>query len=131
MNWTALFNPGERVRQRSINASAMSNFDVRIPGLDMDVVLVDGKAVRPVTVHEFRIGVAETYDVLVRPMQDRAFTLFAESIDRSGNARGTLSPKPGLEAQVSGSSAQDTREPEYPADYQDVETDPQVGEGIQ
>jgi CopA family copper-resistance protein len=100
MNWTALFNPGETVRLRFINASAMSNYDVRIPGLDMDVVMVDGKAVRPVTVHEFRIGVAETYDVLVRPRQDRPFTLFAESIDRSGYARGTLSPEPGLEAPV-------------------------------
>ncbi len=100
MNWTALFNPGETVRLRFINASAMSNYDVRIPDLDMDVVMVDGKAVRPVRVHEFRIGVAETYDVLVRPRQDRPFTLFAESIDRSGYARGTLSPAPGLEAPV-------------------------------
>lgn len=100
MNWTALFAPGETVRLRFINASAMSNFDVRIPGLDMDVVMADGKAVRPVTVQEFRIGVAETYDVLVRPRQDRPFTLFAESIDRSGYARGTLSPEPGLSAPV-------------------------------
>lgn len=100
MNWTALFNPGETVRLRFINASAMSNFDVRIPGLEMDVVMVDGKAVRPVPVHEFRIGVAETYDVLVRPPQDKPFTLFAESLDRSGYARGTLSPEPGLEADV-------------------------------
>ncbi|MGM0540722.1 MAG: copper resistance system multicopper oxidase, partial [Thermodesulfobacteriota bacterium] len=100
MNWTALFNPGETVRLRFINASAMSNYDVRIPGLNMDVVMVDGKAVRPVNVHEFRIGVAETYDVLVRPGQDRPFTLFAESIDRSGYARGTLSPEPGLQATV-------------------------------
>lgn len=100
MNWTALFNPGESIRLRFINASAMSNFDVRIPGLDMDVVMVDGKAVRPVSVHEFRIGVAETYDVLVRPTQDKPFTLFAESLDRSGYARGTLSPEAGLEAKV-------------------------------
>ena len=100
MNWTGLFNPGETVRLRFINASAMSNFDVRIPGLDMDVVMADGKAVRPVTVYEFRIGVAETYDVLVRPREDRPFTLFAESIDRSGYARGTLSPEPGLTAPV-------------------------------
>ncbi|MDW7645846.1 MAG: copper resistance system multicopper oxidase [Desulfuromonadales bacterium] len=100
MNWTALFAPGETVRLRFINASAMSNFDVRIPGLDMDVVMADGKAVRPVTVQEFRIGVAETYDVLVRPREDRPFTLFAESIDRSGYARGTLSPEPGLSASV-------------------------------
>ncbi len=102
MNWTALFNPGETLRLRFINASAMSTFDVRIPGLEMDVVMVDGKAVRPVPVHEFRIGVAETYDVLVRPTRDQPFTLFAESLDRSGYARGTLSPEAGLEAPVPG-----------------------------
>jgi len=100
MNWTALFNPGETIRLRFINASAMSNFDVRIPGLEMDVVMVDGKAVRPVPVHEFRIGVAETYDVLVRPEEDKPFTLFAESLDRSGYARGTLAPEAGLEAAI-------------------------------
>ena len=102
MNWTALFNPGETVRLRFINAAAMSNFDVRIPGLDMDVVMVDGKAVRPIKVHEFRIGVAETYDVLVRPNEDKPFTLFAESLDRSGYARGTLAPEAGQEAVVPG-----------------------------
>ncbi len=100
MNWTALFNPGETIRLRFINAAAMSTFDVRIPGLDMDVVMVDGKAVRPVPVHEFRIGVAETYDVLVRPREDKPFTLFAESLDRSGYARGTLAPEPGLAGAV-------------------------------
>ena len=100
MNWTALFDPGQTVRLRFINASTMTNYDVRIPGLDMEVVMADGKAVRPVRVHEFRIGVAETYDVLVRPRDDRAFTLFAESLDRSGYARGTLAPEPGLQAPV-------------------------------
>lgn len=100
MNWTALFNPGETIRLRFINASTMSNFDVRLPGLDLEVVMVDGKAVKPVPVHEFRIGVAETYDVLVRPQEDKPFTLFAESLDRSGYARGTLSPEPGLAAPV-------------------------------
>jgi CopA family copper-resistance protein len=100
MNWTALFEPGETIRLRFINAAATTNFDVRIPGLDMDVVMVDGKAVRPVPVHEFRIGVAETYDVLVRPKADRPFTLFAEALDRSGYSRGTLAPEPGLEAPV-------------------------------
>jgi CopA family copper-resistance protein len=100
MNWTAIFNPGETVRLRFINAATMSNYDVRIPGLDMEVVMADGKAVRPVAVHEFRIGVAETYDVLVRPREDRAFTLFAESLDRSGYTRGTLAPEPGMEAPV-------------------------------
>ncbi len=100
MNWTALFNPGETVRLRFINASTMTTFDVRIPGLDMDVVMADGKTVRPVPVHEFRIGVAETYDVLVRPREDKPFTIFAESLDRSGYTRGTLSPEPGLSAPV-------------------------------
>ena len=100
MNWTALFNPGETVRLRFINASTMTNYDVRIPGLDMEVVMADGKTVRPVSVHEFRIGVAETYDVLVRPREDRAFTLFAESLDRSGYTRGTLAPQPGMSAPV-------------------------------
>lgn len=100
MNWTALFNPGETIRLRFINASTTTNYDVRIPGLDMEVVMADGKAVRPVTVHEFRIGVAETYDVLVRPRKDQAFTLFAESLDRSGYTRGTLAPEAGMEAPV-------------------------------
>jgi len=100
MNWTALFNPGETVRLRVINSSSMSNFDVRIPGLEMDVVMADGKAVKPVTVEEFRIGVAETYDVLVRPREDKPFTIFAESLDRSGFARATLSPEAGLEAPI-------------------------------
>ncbi len=99
MNWTGLFEAGETVRLRVINASAMSAFDVRIPGLDMEVVQADGKNVKPVTVHEFRIGVAETYDVLVRP-QDKSYTIFAESLDRSGYGRATLSPEPGLEAPV-------------------------------
>jgi CopA family copper-resistance protein len=100
MNWTALFNPGETIRLRFINASTMTNYDVRIPDLEMEVVMADGKAVRPVSVHEFRIGVAETYDVLVRPRADRAFTLFAESLDRSGYTRGTLAPEPGMSAPV-------------------------------
>lgn len=100
MNWTGLFNPGETVRLRVINASAMSIMDVRIPGLDMEVVMADGKAVHPVSVHEFRIGVAETYDVLVRPRQEQAFTIFAEALNRSGYARGTLAPEPNMAAPV-------------------------------
>ena len=100
MNWTGIFNPGETVRLRFINAAAMSTFDVRIPGLDMKVVMVDGKKVKPVNFHEFRIGVAETYDVLVTPRADRPFTIFAESLDRGGYARGTLSPEPGLSAAI-------------------------------
>jgi FtsP/CotA-like multicopper oxidase with cupredoxin domain len=99
-NWTALFRPGERVRLRFINASAMTIFNVRIPGLRMDVVQADGLNVRPVTVDEFQITVAETYDVIVTPTEDRAFTLVAEAIDRSGMARATLAPREGMTAEV-------------------------------
>ena len=99
-NWTGLFRPGERVRLRFINGSANSYFDVRIPGLEMTVISADGQDVHPVEVDEFRIAVAETYDVLVQPREDRAYTIFAQSIDRSGYARGTLAPRPGIEAEV-------------------------------
>lgn len=100
MNWSALFKPGEKVRLRIINGSAMSFFDVRIPGLEMTVVSADGQPVRPVPVDEFRIGVAETYDVIVQPKHDKAYTIFAESFDRSGYVRGTLTPEIGREAAV-------------------------------
>jgi len=83
-----------------INSSAMSIFDVRIPGLEMTVVQADGQNVRPVTVDELRIGVAETYDVVVEPTADRAWTVFAEAMDRSGYARGTLAPRLGMTAPV-------------------------------
>jgi CopA family copper-resistance protein len=99
-NWTALFQAGERVRLRFINAAAMTLFDVRIPGLRMTVVAADGQPVRPVTVEEFRIGNAECYDVLVTPEDDRAYTIFAQSMDRTGFARGTLAPRPGMAADV-------------------------------
>ncbi|OYV36081.1 MAG: copper resistance protein CopA [Rhodospirillales bacterium 20-64-7] len=99
-NWTALFKPGERVRLRFINGSSMSIFDVRIPGLTMKVVQNDGNDVEPVEVDEFRIGTAETYDVIVQPKTDQAFTIFAQAEDRSGFARGTLTPKAGLAAPV-------------------------------
>ena len=99
-NWTGLFRPGERVRLRFINASAMSVFNVRIPGLPMTVVQADGNNVRPVEVDEFVISVAETYDVIVQPTADRAFTLVAESTDRSGMGRGTLAPRLGMTAEV-------------------------------
>lgn len=89
-NWTGLFRPGERIRLRFINASAMTFYDIRIPGLSMDVIQADGNAVAPVTVDEFRIGVAETYDCIVQPTDDRAYTIFAQSEDRTGYARGTL-----------------------------------------
>lgn len=97
-NWTGLFHPGERVRLRFINASAATYFDVRIPGLPMTVVQADGNDVQPVTVDEFRIAVAETYDVIVEPSGDRAYTLFAETMDRSGYAAGTLAPRMGMQA---------------------------------
>lgn len=99
-NWTGLFRRGERVRLRFINGSAMSFFDVRIPGLEMTVVAADGQNVHPVSVEEFRIGVAETIDCIVRPAGADAFTIFAQSMDRSGYARGTLAVEPGLEADV-------------------------------
>jgi CopA family copper-resistance protein len=99
-NWTGLFRPGEKIRLRFINGSSMSLFDVRIPGLKMTVVAADGQDVEPVSVDEFRIAAAETYDVIVQPQDDRAYTLFAQSIDRSGYARGTLAPRAGMQADV-------------------------------
>ena len=99
-NWTGLFEPGERVRLRIINASAMSIFNVRIPGLSMTVVNADGENVQPVETDEFQIGVAETYDVVVTPREDRAYSFVAESIDRSGLGRATLAPRLGMEAPV-------------------------------
>ena len=99
-NWTALFGPGERVRLRFINGSTMSIFDVRIPDLPMTVIQADGNDVEPVTVDEFRISVAETYDVIVQPKADRAYTIFAQAEDREGFARGTLAPRPGMAAPI-------------------------------
>ncbi|MFT8379075.1 MAG: copper resistance system multicopper oxidase [Gluconobacter japonicus] len=96
MNWNGLFRPGERVRLRFINGATMTLFDVRIPGLEMLVVQADGNDVEPVPVDEFRIGVAETYDVIVQPKEDRAYTIFAQSEDRTGFARGTLAPRVGM-----------------------------------
>ena len=99
-NWTGIFEPGERIRLRFINSSAMTYFDIRIPGLEMTVVQADGNNVQPVNVDEFRIGVAETYDVIVRPKEEQAYTIFAESMGRSGYARGTLAPEAGMVAAV-------------------------------
>ena len=99
-NWTCRFKPGERIRLRFINASAMTFFDIRIPGLDMTVVAMDGQPVNPVDFHECRLGVAETLDVIVAPKADQAYTLFAQSIDRSGFVRGTLTPDAALSAAV-------------------------------
>ena len=99
-NWTGLFKPGEKLRLRFINAAAMSYFDVRIPGLKMTVVAADGLPVSPVAVDEFRIAVAETFDVLVEPTGQEAFTIFAQAMDRTGYAAGTLATRAGLRADV-------------------------------
>src|SRR5579875_828650 len=99
-NWTGLFSRGEKVRLRFINGSAMTFFDVRIPGLKMTVVQADGNDVEPVPVDEFRIGVAERYDVIVEPSDDKAYSIFAQAEDRTGYARGTLAPRMGMTAPV-------------------------------
>ena len=98
-NWTGLFTPGERVRLRIINAATQTNFNVRIPDLPMTIVQADGQNVRPVTVDEFQMGVAETFDVIVTP-GDRAYSFVSESIDRSGLGRATLAPREGMSAPV-------------------------------
>ncbi len=99
-NWTALFKPGERVRLRLINGAAMTYFDFRIPGLKMTVVAADGQDIQPAEVDEIRLAVAETYDVIVEPQDEQAYTLFAEAMDRSGYTRGTLAPRPGMSAAI-------------------------------
>ncbi|WP_457597725.1 copper resistance system multicopper oxidase [Hydrogenimonas sp.] len=96
-NWEGRFRPGERVRLRLVNQSAMTIFDVRIPGLKMQVVAADGNPVRPVTVEELRIGVAESYDVIVEPPAGR-YAIFAQSIERSDFVAGSLTSRPGLRA---------------------------------
>ena len=98
--WIGLFKKGQKVRLRFINGSAMTFFDVRIPGLKMTVVAADGQNIEPVAVDEFRMGVAETYDVIVEPKDDRAYTIFAQDIARSGFARGTLTPDISMTATV-------------------------------
>ena len=99
-NWTGLFTPGERVRLRIINAAAMTNFNVHIPGLPMTVIAADGQNVQPVETDEFQIGIAETYDVIVQPPADQAYGLIAEAIDRSGQVRATLAPRLGMAAPI-------------------------------
>ena len=99
-NWTGLFRPGERVRLRFINGSAMTYFDVRIPGLRMRVVTADGQYVHPVSVDEFRVSAGETFDVIVEPSGQDAYTIFAQSLDRTGYASGTLAVSHGLSAPV-------------------------------
>ena len=99
-NWTGLFQPGQRVRLRFINAGTLTFYDVSIPGLRMTVVQADGQNVQPVEVDEFRMGPAETYDVIVEPKEAIAYTIFAEAMDRSGYARGTLAPRRGMSARI-------------------------------
>ena len=99
-NWTGLFRPGERVLLRLINGSAMTHFDIRIPGLKLTVVAADGQYVHPVSVDELRIATAETFDVLVEPTGQDAFTVFAQDMGRTGFACGTLATRPGLAAVV-------------------------------
>jgi CopA family copper-resistance protein len=99
-NWTGLFRRGEKVRLRIINGSSQSIFDLRIPGLKLQVVAADGQDVEPVTVDELRIATAEIYDVLVEPTSDQAYTIFAQSIDRMGFARGTLAPREGMSGDI-------------------------------
>ena len=95
-NWTGLFNKGERIRLRFINSSAMTFFDVRIPGLEMLVVSADGNNVQPVKVDEFRIAVSETLDVIVRPKESRAYSIVAETMGRTALVRATLAPELGM-----------------------------------
>ena len=92
------YKPGERVRLRIINGSAMTFFNVRLPGLPMTVVQADGQNVQPVAVDELQIGVAETYDVVVTPTEAGAFAIAAESMDRSGMAQASLTSQPGRKA---------------------------------
>ncbi|KEY98564.1 copper-binding protein [Sphingomonas sp. BHC-A] len=99
-NWTGLFTPGERVRLRIVNAAAMTNFNLRLPGLPMTVVQCDGQHVQPVETDEIQIGIAETYDVVVRPTEAKPYALIAEAIDRSGLVRATLAPRIGMAADV-------------------------------
>ncbi|MEQ1725851.1 MAG: copper resistance system multicopper oxidase [Sphingopyxis sp.] len=99
-NWTGLFGRGERVRLRIINAASQTIFNFRIPGLGMNVVAADGQNVRSVEVDEFQIGNAETYDVIVTPQEERAYTIVAEAIDRSGMVTATLAPRVGMRADV-------------------------------
>lgn len=97
-NFNMVFQTGERVRLRIINASAMTLFNVRLPDLPMTVVQADGLNVQPVETDEFQMGVAETYDVIVEPTEERPYAFVAESIDRSGQVVATLGPRAGMRA---------------------------------
>ena len=99
-NWTGIFKPGERVRLRIINAAAMSNFNIRVPGLPMPIVAADGLPLTPVETDEFQIAVAETWDVIIEPKETIPYAFIAESIDRSGQCRATLAPQMGMVAPI-------------------------------
>ncbi len=99
-NWTAIFKKNQPVRLRFVNASAMTFFDVSIPHLKMKLIEADGQRVRPLAIHEFRIAPAETYDVIVEPKENQAYTIFAESLDRTGYARATLAPRLGMSGEI-------------------------------
>jgi CopA family copper-resistance protein len=98
-NWTGIFSKGETVRLRFVNGSGNTFYDVRIPGVKLKVVQVDGVNCEPVSVDEFRFGPGETCDVLVVPSDD-AHTIFAQAMERTGYARATLAVRAGLEAPV-------------------------------
>jgi len=97
-NPTFIFKPGEKIRLRFINASSATYFNLQIPGLKMTIVQADGQNVYPADVDEFRIAIAETYDVIVQPKEERAYAIYAESMDRSGFVMGTLAPREGMRA---------------------------------
>ena len=99
-NWTGLFKKGERIRLRFINAGAATYFDVKIPSLKMTVVAADGQNVEPVEIDAFNIAIAETYDVIVTPSEERAYTIFAQAMDRSGYVHGTLASEKGMKAAI-------------------------------
>ena len=99
-NWTGTFKAGQRIRLRFINAAAATYFDISIPGLKMEVVQADGQNIQPVMIDRFNIAIAETYDVVVTPKEDIAYTIFAQAMDRSGYVRGTLAPKQGMTASI-------------------------------
>jgi CopA family copper-resistance protein len=99
-NWLGLCKPNEKVRLRFINGAAMTIFDVRIPGLKMTVVAADGQNIQPVEVDEFRIGTAETYDVIVSPEANQAYTIFAQNMDRTGFALGTLTTNLDIKSEI-------------------------------
>ena len=97
-NWTGIFKKGERIKLRFVNASAMTIYGISIPGLKLNFVKMEGQLIKPVIADEFRLGVAETYDVIVTPKEDRAYAIFAQSLDGTGYALGTLAPKKSMKA---------------------------------